>query len=176
MSGGCAGTGVGRIRGTDAATVRQGQGMRGMGMRGTGSHDVEMDGVFIPDGGISARRKPGTWGIFHTVYGVAFPMFAKTTVVGPAADPLFAELARVCHRDGEIWISVMHPAMLLRGVSAVMVVTLHACVPYLAHELPVHRKRGFRRGLDVVQARRGVAQMPGRTSSPGCHFSTKTLM
>lgn len=30
---------------------------------------------------------------FNT-YGVAFPMFAKTTVVGPAADPLFAELAR----------------------------------------------------------------------------------
>lgn len=30
---------------------------------------------------------------FNT-YGVAFPMFAKTVVVGPGADPLFAELAR----------------------------------------------------------------------------------
>lgn len=30
---------------------------------------------------------------FNT-YGVAFPMFAKTTVAGPKADPLFAELAR----------------------------------------------------------------------------------
>lgn len=30
---------------------------------------------------------------FNT-YGVAFPMFAKTTVVGPKADPLFVELAR----------------------------------------------------------------------------------
>jgi glutathione peroxidase len=30
---------------------------------------------------------------FNT-YGVAFPMFAKTTVVGPNADPLFVELAR----------------------------------------------------------------------------------
>jgi glutathione peroxidase len=30
---------------------------------------------------------------FNT-YGVAFPMFAKTVVVGPGVDPLFAELAR----------------------------------------------------------------------------------
>lgn len=30
---------------------------------------------------------------FNT-YGVAFPMFAKTVVSGPAADPLFVELAR----------------------------------------------------------------------------------
>jgi glutathione peroxidase len=30
---------------------------------------------------------------FNT-YGVAFPMFAKTVVAGPRADPLFAELAR----------------------------------------------------------------------------------
>jgi glutathione peroxidase len=30
---------------------------------------------------------------FNT-YGVAFPMFAKTVVVGPNADPLFAELGR----------------------------------------------------------------------------------
>ena len=30
---------------------------------------------------------------FNT-YGVAFPMFAKTVVAGPNADPLFAELAR----------------------------------------------------------------------------------
>jgi glutathione peroxidase len=30
---------------------------------------------------------------FNT-YGVAFPMFAKTVVAGPGADPLFAELAR----------------------------------------------------------------------------------
>jgi len=30
---------------------------------------------------------------FNT-YGVAFPMFAKTAVAGPGADPLFAELAR----------------------------------------------------------------------------------
>jgi glutathione peroxidase len=30
---------------------------------------------------------------FNT-YGVAFPMFAKTAVIGPGADPLFAELAR----------------------------------------------------------------------------------
>lgn len=33
-------------------------------------------------------------------------------------DRFIGELARVCRRDGAVWISVMHPAMLLRGVSA----------------------------------------------------------
>lgn len=46
-----------------------------MGMRGTGSHDVQLDGVFVPDAAVVARREPGKWHmLFHMVYMIAFPM------------------------------------------------------------------------------------------------------
>ena len=34
---------------------------RTLGMRGTGSHDVVLDGVFVPDAAIGMRRPPGRW-------------------------------------------------------------------------------------------------------------------
>lgn len=46
-----------------------------MGMRGTGSQDVELDGVFVPDAAIAARREPGKWHmLFHHIFAMAFPM------------------------------------------------------------------------------------------------------
>lgn len=46
-----------------------------LGMRGTGSHDVVLDGVFVPDAAISARRKPGVWHpLLHLVSMIAFPL------------------------------------------------------------------------------------------------------
>ncbi|HYC02670.1 MAG TPA: acyl-CoA dehydrogenase family protein [Azospirillaceae bacterium] len=46
-----------------------------LGMRGTGSHDVELDGVFVPDAAIGARRTPGEWHpLMHTISLVAFPL------------------------------------------------------------------------------------------------------
>ena len=46
-----------------------------LGMRGTGSHDVVLDGVFVPDAAIGARRKPGVWHpLLHLVAMVAFPL------------------------------------------------------------------------------------------------------
>ena len=35
---------------------------RTLGMRGTGSHDVVLDGVFVPDAAIGVRRPAGRWG------------------------------------------------------------------------------------------------------------------
>jgi acyl-CoA dehydrogenase len=46
-----------------------------LGMRGTGSHDVVLDGVFVPDAAVSARRKPGVWHpLMHLVSMIAFPL------------------------------------------------------------------------------------------------------
>jgi alkylation response protein AidB-like acyl-CoA dehydrogenase len=46
-----------------------------IGMRGTGSHDVALDGVFVPEAAIAARREPGKWHIlFHHIFGMAFPL------------------------------------------------------------------------------------------------------
>lgn len=48
---------------------------RVMGMRGTGSNDVELSGVFVPDAAISGRRPQGKWHpLFHAISMLAFPM------------------------------------------------------------------------------------------------------
>ena len=46
-----------------------------MGMRGTGSQDVQLSEVFVPDAAIAARRPRGKWHpLFHGVSMIAFPM------------------------------------------------------------------------------------------------------
>jgi alkylation response protein AidB-like acyl-CoA dehydrogenase len=48
---------------------------RTLGMRATGSNDIVLDDVFVPDAAIGARRAPGVWGpIFHVIYTIAFPL------------------------------------------------------------------------------------------------------
>ncbi|WBX84486.1 acyl-CoA dehydrogenase family protein [Sphingosinicella microcystinivorans] len=52
-----------------------------MGMRGTGSHDVELKGVFVPDAAISGRRPQGTWHpLFHAISMIAFPLIYSAYV------------------------------------------------------------------------------------------------
>jgi acyl-CoA dehydrogenase len=48
-----------------------------LGMRGTGSHDVQLESVFVPDAAMAGvRRAPGKWHPFmHIVCMVAFPVF-----------------------------------------------------------------------------------------------------
>jgi len=46
-----------------------------MGMRGTGSNDVVLDNVFVPDAGIVGRRPQGEWHIiFHVISMIAFAL------------------------------------------------------------------------------------------------------
>lgn len=48
---------------------------RVMGMRGTGSHDIELNDVFVPEAAISGRRAQGKWHpLFHTISMLAFPL------------------------------------------------------------------------------------------------------
>lgn len=50
---------------------------RVLGMRGTGSHDIQLDSVFVPDAAAKGVRRPvGKWHPFmHTVAMVALPVF-----------------------------------------------------------------------------------------------------
>ena len=46
-----------------------------LGMRGSGSHDVELKNVFVPDAAISGRREQGKWHmLFHIISMLAFPL------------------------------------------------------------------------------------------------------
>jgi alkylation response protein AidB-like acyl-CoA dehydrogenase len=52
-----------------------------MGMRATGSHDVQIDQVFVPDAAIGARRPQGKWHhLFHLTVLLAFPIIYSVYV------------------------------------------------------------------------------------------------
>ena len=59
----------------DAPGVRVCDNWRTLGMRGTGSNDVLLENVFVPDAAVGVRRPPGRWvPVFHVIYSVAFPL------------------------------------------------------------------------------------------------------
>jgi acyl-CoA dehydrogenase len=58
----------------DAHGLRLHDNWRTLGMRGTGSHDVTLDGVFVPEAAIGVRRPSGRWShAWHIVATNALP-------------------------------------------------------------------------------------------------------
>jgi alkylation response protein AidB-like acyl-CoA dehydrogenase len=46
-----------------------------LGMRGTGSHEVAIEGLFIPDAAVALKRPAGVWHpLFHIIATTAFPL------------------------------------------------------------------------------------------------------
>src|SRR5262245_25029815 len=65
----------------DAPGVKRHDNWRTLGMRGTGSSDVTLDGVFVPDTAISARRPSGRWShVWHIVAATALPIIYSVYV------------------------------------------------------------------------------------------------
>jgi alkylation response protein AidB-like acyl-CoA dehydrogenase len=66
-----------------------------MGMGGTGSHDVVLSDVFVPDSAIALRREQGKWHfIFHLISMVAIPLIYSVYVgVAEAARDHAVQLA-----------------------------------------------------------------------------------
>jgi acyl-CoA dehydrogenase len=59
----------------DAPGVKITDTWRTLGMRGTGSNDILLDHVFVPDAAIGARRPPNRWNtVFFVIYTIAFPL------------------------------------------------------------------------------------------------------
>ncbi len=70
---------------------------RVMGMRGTGSHDVTIDGFFLPDAAVSGKRPQGKWHpLFHLISMIAIPLIYSVYVgiAGAARDRALAIAAK----------------------------------------------------------------------------------
>jgi len=68
---------------------------RTLGMRGTGSHDIVLDGVFVPDAAVGVRRPAGQWSLpMHVTAAIALPLIYSVYVgVAEAARALALEVA-----------------------------------------------------------------------------------
>ena len=74
---------------------------RTLGMRGTGSHDVVLDSVFVPDAAVGLRRPAGRWSpAWHMVVMHALPLiYAAYVGVAEAARPVALRAAAPRRHD-----------------------------------------------------------------------------
>lgn len=75
---------------------------RVLGMRGTGSHDIAIDGAFVPESAIIVRRPQGKWHlVFHVISLLAIPLIYSVYLgIAEAARDTALERAR-SRRDGQ---------------------------------------------------------------------------
>jgi ubiquinone/menaquinone biosynthesis C-methylase UbiE len=118
---------VGDIAGREVLDVGCGTGRHALRFAAAGARVTAID--FSEEMLRKAQAKPGATGVRFEVHDLAQPLpfpaasFDRVVcglVVDHIADlaGLFAELHRVCAPGGRVVVSVMHPAMMLRGTQA----------------------------------------------------------
>ncbi|MBD9373967.1 acyl-CoA dehydrogenase family protein [Rhizobium sp. ARZ01] len=72
---------------------------RALGMRGTGSNDVVIDNLFVPDAGVSFTRRAGEWHpVFQIIATTAFPLiYAVYLGVAESARDIALDMAKKRH-------------------------------------------------------------------------------
>jgi alkylation response protein AidB-like acyl-CoA dehydrogenase len=81
---------------------------RALGMRGSGSNDVLLEGVFVPESAVSLRRARGKWHpLYSAVLTIAVPIFLSAYVgVAEAARDLALQQLQRKRADADVWYLV----------------------------------------------------------------------
>jgi ubiquinone/menaquinone biosynthesis C-methylase UbiE len=118
---------LGDVGGLQLADIGCGTGRHALRLAAAGADVTAID--FSEAMLARARSKPGAERVRFIAHDLAEPLplqsagFDRVTcclVLDHIAQPagLFAEMARICRPEGRVVISVMHPAMMLRGLQA----------------------------------------------------------
>jgi len=95
----------------DAPGVTRHDNWRTLGMRGTGSHDVTLEAVFVPDAAITVRRPSGRWShVWHIVAATALPAIFSV-YLGAAEAAREAALRQAARRRDDPTVQEMVGAM-----------------------------------------------------------------
>jgi acyl-CoA dehydrogenase len=105
-----------------------------LGMRGSGSHDVVLEDVFVPDAAVGVRRPVNAWHpLFHAIVMIALPLiYAVYVGIAEAArDVALREARRKGDvRDLELLVGEMETELALaRGMHARMIDTAAVSTP-----------------------------------------------
>jgi alkylation response protein AidB-like acyl-CoA dehydrogenase len=81
---------------------------RAMGMRGSGSNDVVLADVFVPESAVSLRRPRGQWHPFYSVIAVVAQSIVMSAYVGvaEAARDLALQQLQRKREDPDVWYAV----------------------------------------------------------------------
>lgn len=112
-----------------------------LGMRGTGSHDVKLDDVFVPDSAIVARRPAGIW---HPMWNVIIPTalpLITSAYVGMAEAAVGLATGAAKRRGAD-----------LAPVVGEMMNALTTAQMTLADMMRINDNHGFPAALDVANA------------------------
>src|SRR5262245_34591173 len=109
---------------------------RSMAMRASGSNDIVLDGVFVPEGAISARRPKGAWtDIWNVVVAVAGPL-VTSAYLGVAEAARDLAIKKLAHKreDPLVWqvVGEMETALATAQLATQSMVDLNAELTFAA--------------------------------------------
>ena len=132
-------------------------------MRATGSNDIVLDGVFVPDAAVQLRRPKGVWHpFFNVIAAVALPIVLSVYLgVAEAARDLALQQVAKKRDDPDVWalIGEMENALVTGQMAVREMVELcadYAFAPEVAHcELHLCPEKHRRRVL-TADGRKGA--------------------